>query len=75
MYYATYKCKLCGKIFTSNGERYTCKNDEVAKQTVTLNSFGYCDSIYALRVSERFPHHCENGDWGIGEFIGMSQRS
>lgn len=75
MYYATYKCKLCGEIFVSNAKRYICESEEVAKQTVIYNSLGNCDNICALKISGKYPHHCKNGDWGIGEFVGMSRRN
>lgn len=75
MYYATYKCKLCGEIIVGNTKRNACESEVVAKETVWYKSFGCSDSICALKVSEKIPHHCKNGDWGICEFIGMSQRS
>ena len=33
------------------------------------------ENIRLIKENEKIPHHCKNGDWGICEFMGMSQRS
>lgn len=62
---ATYKCQLCGKIFT--GAR-------AGKKIAKSESFMIACGSSSLYGTQRFDvHECENGSFGFAPFIGFQK--
>lgn len=72
-YRAVYKCRLCGKVFTtSNGYFFTddIKND--AK--IELFMARMCIQVHGNNLP--YEHHvCDNGDVGFGDLLGLRKVS
>ena len=57
-----YKCRLCGEIFESGATR----NFEIAVKEIACVSSGLESCCHIL-----FPHHCNDMDIGMADFIGV----
>ena len=62
-----YKCRLCGKIFV------TCMTatESVAKKSVFGLVIG--EKLEVQQPEEKTIHFCENGSFGVADFIGMEK--
>ena len=58
-----YKCRLCGEIF---GSGYTRNRELVVKEIAMVASGIEPDFCHIL-----FPHHCNDYDIGLADFIGV----
>ena len=66
MYYGIYKCRLCGEQFT---ERAT-STKEVAFDA-TMSTVLQTKASYPMSPSIIEVHFCDDGSYGIGDFLGM----
>ena len=62
-YRITYKCRLCGEEFGSG----VIKNREVVVTNVSLVASG--EEAYGFHPT--YPHHCNETDIGMADFIGV----
>ena len=61
-YRITYKCRLCGEKFDSGATR----NYELAVKEIACAASNMKSSCHIL-----FPHHCNDNDIGMADFIGI----
>ena len=63
-YRITYKCRLCGDVFESGKTRNReLMIDEMAKIASESPLYSNCHKY--------FPHHCNDTDIGMADFIGV----
>ncbi len=67
MYIAKYKCRLCGKEYES-----VITGEVLARRCMYQTVYGIksgeplCPTIYEM-------HHCDNGSFGISDFLGFKK--
>lgn len=70
-YYMMFRCRLCGKNFTSGGT-----GDKETAWIATANAMFAASGIGPVKELEIQPlvhktHCCEDGSFGIADFLGM----